>query len=78
MESGLWEGPVETNQQDDMEKQRKETIETHKVDFFGPLTLKTCWVHYQAICMYIFFHIIETNLYRIKQRYLNFRLKRKD
>ena len=40
MESGLWEGPVETNQQDDMEKQRKETIETHKVDFFRPFNFK--------------------------------------
>lgn len=30
VESGLWEGPVETYQQDDMEKQRKETIQTHK------------------------------------------------
>ncbi len=33
VESGLWEGPVETYQQDDMEKQRKETIETHKVKY---------------------------------------------
>ena len=62
MESGLWEGPVETNQQDDMEKQRKETIETHKVDFFRPFNFKNMLGSVSSdMYVHFFLYIIETN-----------------